>query len=66
MTIRDPRVDRLEGVLERIAAEQSELYQDMRDVRAEIRSRFNTLLTVNLVMWVPIIGTLIGLFVTVR
>jgi hypothetical protein len=59
MPNRNPRVDRLEGVLERIASEQTELRQDMRDLRqdmhelryellAEIRSLFNTLLTVSL------------------
>jgi hypothetical protein len=69
MTTRDPRVDHLEGVLERIASEQTELRQDMRDLRSkvltEIRSRLNTLLTVNLVMWISIISTLMGLFFTV-
>lgn len=68
MTLRDPRVDRLEGIMERIASEQSEIRQDMRDLRAEliteIRSRLNTLLTVNLVMWVTIIGAIIGVIFT--
>jgi hypothetical protein len=60
----DPRVDRLEGVLERMAQEQSELRQDMREMRQDIRSRFNTLLMVNFLLWVATIGTMVGFFVT--
>ena len=31
----DPRIDRMEGVLERIIADQAEYRQDMREMRAE-------------------------------
>ncbi len=31
----DPRIDRMEGVLERIIADQAEYRQDMREIRAE-------------------------------
>ena len=91
----DPRIDRLEGVLERIIADQAEYRQDMREMRAEfhrenqqmrtefqaetqqmrtesrqetqeirieIRSRFNTLLIVNIALWVATIGTFVGFF----
>jgi hypothetical protein len=93
----DPRIDRLEGVLERIIADQAEYRQDMREMRAEfhrenqqmrtefqaetqqmrtesrqetqeirveIRSRFNTLLIVNIALWVATIGTFVGFFLT--
>ena len=91
----DPRIDRMEGVLERIIADQAEYRQDMREMRAEfhrenqqmraefqsetqqmrndsrqeaqeirseIRSRFNTLLIINIALWVTTIGTLVGFF----
>ena len=98
----DPRIDRMEGVLERIIADQAEYRQDMREMRAEfhrenqqlraefqqmrtefqaetqqmrnesrqeiqeirveIRSRFNTLLIVNVALWVATIGTFVGFF----
>ncbi len=91
----DPRIDRMEGVLERIIADQAEYRQDMRqmraefqneiqqmraefqgetqqmrndsrqeaqEIRSEIRSRFNTLLIINIALWVTTIGTLVGFF----
>ncbi len=54
----DFRIDRLEGVIERVTAEQSELRQDMRDLRSDIR----TLLVVNIGLWATTIAAIIGLF----
>ena len=55
--------------MERLAVEQAENRQDMRDFRAEMRdmrremdSRFRTLLLVNIALWVTTIGSIIGLF----
>ena len=61
MTQSDPRVDRMEGVLERIAAEQSEMRQDMRDLRADI----NTLQTRMLQLWLGTMGTMMAGFIAI-
>jgi hypothetical protein len=70
MTTRDPRGDRLEGVLERIASEQTQIRRDISDLRielrAELRTWFGTLLAVNVVMWVIVIALLVWVFFTTR
>ncbi len=58
----ESRIDRLEGIVERLAVEQAENRQDMRDMRREMDSRFRTLLLVNIALWVTSIGSIIGLF----
>jgi hypothetical protein len=68
VTTRDPRVEQLEGGLARIATEQTKARQDIRDLRFElmtaIRAGFVTLLLVNLIMWVIVLGMLFGLVFT--
>ena len=59
----DPSIDRMEGILERVVAEQSEFRQDLREMRIEIRSRSNTLLVVNLALWATTIGAITGLLI---
>ena len=58
----DTRIDRLEGMMERVNAELSEMRQDMRDMRAEMESKFRTLLLVNVGLWATTVGAIIGLF----
>ena len=43
MTSADPRVEHMEGVLERISVEQSEIRQDMRHMNATTRDAENKL-----------------------
>jgi hypothetical protein len=70
MTTADPRVDRVEGLLERIATEQTQLRHDISDLRIELRAElrpwFCTLLAVNLVIWVTVIALLVWVFFTTR
>ena len=41
---------------------RTESRQEHQEIRREIRSRFNTLLIVNLALWVATIGTMVGFF----
>ena len=65
MTQSDPRVDRMEGVLERIAVEQSEMRQDMREFRQETRSDMNALQTRMLQLWLGTMGTMMAGFIAI-
>jgi hypothetical protein len=68
MTQSDPRVDRLEGVLERIVAEQSEMRQDMRDFRQdmrEIRGEIGNMQTRMLQLWLGTMGTMMAGFIAI-
>ena len=66
MTQSDPRVDRMEGVLERIAAEQGEMRQDMRELHQdmrEIRRDMNGLQTRMIQLWLGTMGTMMAGFI---
>ena len=58
----DPRINRLEGVVEELGKEVRELRSDFRSLRSELNSRLNTQLTVSVVLWLTTIGSIIGLF----
>jgi hypothetical protein len=55
----------MEGVLERIAVEQSEMRQDMREFRQETRSDMNALQTRMLQLWLGTMGTMMAGFIAI-
>jgi hypothetical protein len=55
----------MEGVLERIAVEQSEMRQDMREFRQETRSDTNALQTRMLQLWLGTMGTMMAGFIAI-
>ncbi len=55
----------MEGVLERIAVEQSEMRQDMREFRQEMRSDINGLQTRMLQLWLGTMGTMMAGFIAI-
>jgi hypothetical protein len=54
----------LEGLRTEARDIRSDFSNEQRDLRTEIRSTRNTLLMVNLLLWVATIGTMVGFFVT--
>ena len=81
MVSNEERIARLEGIAEvtqeqlgDIRSEirstrqdlQAEIRSTRQDLQADIRSTRNTLLMVNLVLWITTIGTLFGLFFGAR
>jgi predicted O-linked N-acetylglucosamine transferase (SPINDLY family) len=67
-TLRRHVYGKQQGINEEIHRELSDICSDLRsetqDIRTEIRSTRNTLLMVNLLLWVATIGTMVGFFVT--
>ena len=69
----DPRLDRLEGIVEELREEVHTLRSEMRSelnsvraeissVRAEISSRLNTHLVVMVGLWATTLAAILGLF----
>ena len=57
----DPRIDRLEGIVEELRDEVRALRTDMTSLRAEISSRLNTHLVVMIGLWATTIVAIVGL-----
>ncbi len=58
----DPRIDRLEGIMERVVAELSEIRQDLRSMQSATDSKFRTLILINVGLWATTVASIIGLF----
>ena len=60
----EERVAKLEGTVSQMNERLNHLGREISELRAEIRSNFRWMLGILIPMWVTIIGTFVGLFLT--